>query len=173
MQTPKLQQTQYTWRTLQERSALARLRFVGVDSAQLEAIGAGLPVQLSIPRKRDSAFSLIPIVHAASPSESGNNAPRLWPAQSPLFRRDGSTSVHDSSFDSVRQRVIDAANSAVRKGSAPVEIIHSAGVTDKSSPELIESRRAFQDADNFALLALAYKLTGTAEYRDAAREIAN
>jgi multidrug resistance efflux pump len=171
MQTPKLQQAQYTWRTLQERSAYAKLRFVGISPAELDAIGPGLPVQLSIPRKRDVSFSLIPIVRAAPPSEPGTSPPRLWPPQSPLFRRDGSTSINDSSFDSVRRRVIDAADHAVRKGLAPVEIIHSAGVVDKSSPELIESRRALQDADNFALLAMAYKLTGKAEYRDAARQI--
>jgi hypothetical protein len=59
----------------------------------------------------------------------------------------------------------------MRKGPAPVETLHSAGVTDKSSPEFERSRRAFQDADNFALLAMAFRLTDKSEYVESARAI--
>lgn len=153
MQTPKLQQSQFGWRNTQDRSAYVRLAFTGVTPAQLAAIEPGLPVHLSIPRKRPP-FHFFTIVEASSP--------KLWPAQS--FK---------AIDPSVRERVIEAADKAVRMRPAPVETIHSAGVTDKESPELVESRRAFQDADNFALLAVAYKLTGNSQYLESARAISD
>src|SRR5205085_3694375 len=111
---------------------------------------------LSIPRKRPP-FRLFAVVEAASQPPA---APRLWPAQ---LRKDIDPAVRD--------RVIEAADKATRITPAPVATIHSAGVTDKESPELIQSRRAFQDADNFALLAVAYKLTGKRQYVESARAI--
>jgi multidrug resistance efflux pump len=162
IQTPKLQQPQFGWRNTQDRSAYAKLIFTGVSPAQLASIEPGLPVHLSIPRKRQP-FHLLSIVEAASKPD----APRLWPAQSPLFSREGIKALDAS----VRARVIEAADHAVRMPPSPVETIHSAGVTDKESPELVQSRRAFQDADNFALLALAYKLTGKGQYLESARAI--
>lgn len=163
MQTPKLQQPQFGWRNTQDRSAYAKLIFTGLSPAQLAGIDPGLPVHLSIPRKRQP-FRLLSIVEAASKPEA---APRLWPAQSPLFTREGAKHVDAS----ITRRVIEAADHAVRMSPSPVEVIHSAGVTDKESPELAQSRRAFQDADNFALLALAYKLTGSRQYLESARGI--
>ena len=160
VQTPKLQQSQFGWRNTEDRSAYVKLVFVDVSPAELSSIAPGLPVRLTVPKKRDGAlFRLFPSVHAASGPEQ---APRLWPAQSPLFSREG---VRDANFEPVRRQVIEAADHALRKPAAPVETIQSAGVTDKSSPELLLSRRAFQDADNFVLLALAYKLTGKGAYR--------
>ncbi len=167
VQTPKLQQSQFGWRNTEDRSAYVKLVFVDVTPAELSSIAPGLPVRLTIPKKRDGALRWLPNVHAASGPEQ---APRLWPAQSPLFSREG---VRDSNFEPVRRQVLEAADHALRKPAAPVETIHSAGVTDKSSPELLQSRRAFQDADNFVLLALAFKLTGKGAYREAARDILN
>jgi multidrug resistance efflux pump len=173
IQTPKLQQPQFTWRNVEDRSAYAKLNFVGVSGAELAAIGPGLPVQLSIPKKRES-FSLLRSVHAAwsMDAATGRHLPLLWPAQSPLLR-DRSVYIKDAGFEPVRRRVFEAAETALRKPPAPVESIHSAGVTDKTSPDFVASRRAFQDADNFALLALAYRLTGKNEYLEAARGLAN
>ncbi len=174
IQTPKLQQPQFSWRNVQDRSAYAKLNFVNVSTAELAAIAPGLPVQVSIPRKRES-LSLLRSVHAASNLDGIAGARRLpvfWPAQSPLLR-DRAVYVKDPGFEAVRRRIFEAAEAAVRKQPAPVESIHSAGVTDKTSPDFIASRRAVQDADSFALLALAYRLTGKNEYLEAARGIAN
>ena len=79
--------------------------------------------------------------------------------------------MHDADFEPVRRRVIEAADRALRMSPSPVEVLRSAGVMDKTSPALVQSRRAFQDADNFALLALAFRRTGKDEYRNAARAI--
>ena len=66
---------------------------------------------------------------------------------------------------------MEAAAKAERLAPAPVQTIHSAGVADQSSPGFAASRRAFQDADNYLFLALAYRLTGRIEYRDHARAV--
>ena len=168
MQTPKLQQPQFGWRNVQDRSAYVKLNFVGASESDIASIAPGLPVQLSIPKTRRSSFSLIGSAHAASIPEQ---PPRLWPAQSPLFSRERAGTIRDAGFEPVRRRVVEAADKALRMPPAPIQTIHSAGVTDKSSPDFLQSRRALQDADNFVLLALAYKLTGKGEYRDCAREI--
>jgi multidrug resistance efflux pump len=172
IQTPKLQQPQFSWRNVQDRSAYAKLNFVGVSAGELAAIAPGLPVQLSIPKKR-APFSLLRSVHATSSMDAatGHHLPRLWPAQSPLLR--DKAYIKNPGFEPVRRRVFEAADAAVSKPPAPVESIHSAGVTDKTSPDVVASRRAFQDADNFALLALAYRMTGKNKYLVAARGIAN
>lgn len=172
IQTPKLQQPQFSWRNVQDRSAYAKLNFVGISATELASIAPGLPVQLSIPKKRDS-FNLLPSVRAASRSDAARPrySPRLWPAQSPLLNANSQQAIKDANFEPVRRRVIEAADGALRRGPAPVATIDSAGVTDKTSPEFLRSRRAFQDADNFALLALAYRLTGKSDYLASAGEI--
>jgi hypothetical protein len=81
--------------------------------------------------------------------------------------------IKDKKFEPVRRRLIEEADRAVHLDPAPVETLNSAGVTDKTSPEFVRSRRAFQDADNFVLLALAYKLSGKSEYLAPARQIVN
>ena len=80
IQTPKLQQPQFGWRNTQDRSAYAKLAFSGVSAAELASIAPGLPVHLSMPRKRQP-FSLLPAVLAASKTEP-EAWPRLWPAGS-------------------------------------------------------------------------------------------
>lgn len=96
-------------------------------------------------------------------------ASRLWPASSPVFGADAAKSLPLSVFE----RVLEAAHKAERMPPAPVRIIHSAGVTDQSSPEFAASRRAFQDADDFLFLAMAYRLTGKSGYRESALAIVN
>jgi len=74
---------------------------------------------------------------------------------------------------SVFERILEAARKAERTPAAPVRIIHSAGVTDQLSPDFVASRRAFEDADNFLVLAMAYRLTGRSSYRETALAIVN
>ncbi len=168
IQTPKLHQPQFSWRNLQDRSAYVRLNFVGVSADELAQIQPGLPVQVSIPRKRGLPFAALTVVHAAGPDTVGWK-PRLWPADSPVF------SAHAGKLlpEGLRERLMEAASKAEQTQPAPVQTIRSAGVTDQSTPEFIASRRAFQDADNFLLLALAYRLTGKNAYLDSARNIVN
>ena len=163
MQTPKLQEPAFQWRNIEDRSAYAKLAFVGLSSAERESIGPGLPVSVTFTRKRAWLPQWFTTAYAASAEK-----PRLWPADSPLFT---GARLTDARFEPVRRRVIEAADAALQSPPAPLETIHSAGVTDLSSPELQASRRAFQDADNFALLALAYRLTGKPEYESGARRV--
>ena len=171
IQTPKLQQPVFQWRDVEDRSAYAKLTFIGLSAAEREAITPGLPVYLSIPRKRrylpvwpfGKSWLGFTTVHAATP-----DTPRLWPAQGPLFT---GARVSDPAFAPVRRRIIEAADAALRIPPAPVETLHSAGVTDQSLPEFQASRRAFQDADHCAMLGLAFRLTGKAEYQEAGLRI--
>lgn len=56
------------------------------------------------------------------------------------------------------------ADKAVRLMPAPIKSLRSAGVVDKNSSELKASRRAFRDADNAAVAALAYVAFGEIRY---------
>jgi hypothetical protein len=58
------------------------------------------------------------------------------------------------------------ADKALRHEPAPVKTLRSAGVTDKSDPGLKASRRAFRDADNAAVAALAYAAFDDPKYLD-------
>jgi multidrug resistance efflux pump len=168
IQTPKLQEPQFGARLNEERSAYAKIEFVGLSAEERDSIAPGLPVFVTVPKKSHFAFSLIRTVHAASADAPG--APRLWPADSPLI---AGARISDSVFEPVRRRVLNAADAALGMSAAPVETLRSAGVTDQSLPEFQQSRRAFQDADNFGLLALTYRLTGKDQYAGAARRIVN
>ena len=176
METPRLVQPQYSWRGVKERSAYAKVSFAGVAPAELATLSPGLPVHLDLPKTHDLP-ALIRVVHAASADPRGREteparAPRLWPAGSPLFTG-AASKISDPQFQNIRRAVLDAADRALRLSPAPVEILHSAGVTDKSDPAFQQSRRAFDDSDHFALLALAWSLTGRSDYLDAARNIAH
>ncbi|HET8550093.1 MAG TPA: HlyD family efflux transporter periplasmic adaptor subunit, partial [Bryobacteraceae bacterium] len=162
-QTSKLQQPAWMWRTPEDRSALARFAFIDLSDTERASIEPGSPVLVTVPKTRMFPMRLMQTVQA-----SQEPAPRLWPAGSAIFR---GGRVADPGFEPVRLRVIKAADAALRSSPAPVVTIRSAGVVDQSSTELQSSRRAFVDADNFVILALAAKLTGGSEYLDAARRI--
>jgi multidrug resistance efflux pump len=164
IQTPKLQEPAFQWRNIEDRSAYARLAFVNLGPEELASISPGLPVFVSVPRKRSFLPQWIITAQAASPETS----PRLWPADSPLFT---GAPIADARFEPVRRRVIQAAEAALQQPPAPVQTIHSAGVTDQSSADFQASRRGFQDADNFALMALAYRLTGRKQFEAAAGRV--
>jgi multidrug resistance efflux pump len=173
MQTPRLLQPQYTWRGIEDRSAYAKLTFAGVAPAEFATIAPGMPVHLELPKARNLRFpALLTRVHAATREarDEAPRAPRLWPVDSPLFSGKA-RQISDPQFKDVRQAVLDAADKALRQQPAPVETLHSAAVTDKSDPAFQRSRRAFEDSDHFAVLALAWSLTGRSDYLDHARSI--
>ena len=164
IETPKLQQPQWDWRTPQERTAYARLNLLNAAPGDLAALQPGLPARIQIQKK-----SVWPFARgiATGVQAAGKEDPRLWPPSSPVFGPDGAKALPPA----VRERVMEAAAKAERLAPAPVQTIHSAGVADPSSPGFAASRRAFQDADNYLFLALAYRLTGRIEYRDHARAV--
>jgi multidrug resistance efflux pump len=51
VQTPKLQQPQFSWRGVDDRSAHARIAFVGLTETDRDSIEPGSPVLVTIPRK--------------------------------------------------------------------------------------------------------------------------
>jgi multidrug resistance efflux pump len=166
IQTPKLQQPRWEWRDSEDRTAYVRLNFVGVSSSELVSMQPGLPVQVTIPRAHHWLFHLanLPVVQATSMQAS-----RLWPTSSPIFDADAAKYLPHSVFE----RILEAAGKAEGMPAAPVKLIHSAGETDQLSPEFAASRRAFQDADNFLFLLMAYRLTGKSHYRESALAVVN
>jgi multidrug resistance efflux pump len=163
VQTPKLQQPRWEWRNPEDHTAYVRLNFADASASELVSMQPGLPVQVSIPRARWLFDLAAPqVVHAST-----TQASRLWPASSPLFGADAAKSLPPSVFE----RILEGARKAARTPPAPVRVIHSAGVSDQSSREFAASRRAFQDADNFLFLAMAYRLTGKTNYSEGALAI--
>jgi len=63
------------------------------------------------------------------------------------------------------------ADKAMRLMPAPIVSLRSAGVTDKNNPELMASRRAFRDADNAAVVAMAFAAFGDFRYFDYVRNM--
>src|SRR5262249_7505916 len=73
MQTPKLQEPAFQWRNVEDRSAYARLAFIGLSAAESESISPGLPVSVTIPRRRSFLPHWVITAHAEPPEY-----PRLW-----------------------------------------------------------------------------------------------
>lgn len=100
---------------------------------------------------------------ATAPVDPGKKAQSLlWPSNFPTELKPGSVP------DTVRTQLAAAAQKAARQGPAPVPILRSAGQTDKEDAQFVASRRAFQDADNAANLALSYRILGEREHKDKA-----
>ncbi|HET8548468.1 MAG TPA: hypothetical protein VFL57_10710, partial [Bryobacteraceae bacterium] len=153
-----------------------KLSLVDVKSSDDEVLEPGLPVRLRLAKHNRlpnwAAFWKVPKANAAAPRTSSSRAaPRLWPSSSVPFSRDGMPPEVQNGFDGVRRRVLEAAAKALRTQAMPVPKLQSAGIADKNSPILLQTRRAFEDADRAVLLALAYALTGEREYNDHARTI--
>ncbi len=66
------------------------------------------------------------------------------------------------------QQILAKAEQESRLAPAPLRTLTSAGITDPQDPALVATRRAFQDADRVALLALAFHLSGNELYSEAA-----
>jgi multidrug resistance efflux pump len=168
VQTPHLSEPQYTWRGLSDRSAYAKLEFVGLVPTEMARISPGLPVHVDLRKPRTTHVPpLLGRIYAASPEREPT---MLWPANSPLFSGTA-LKISDPRFSEVRQAVIEAADHALRVPPAPVKVLVSAGGTNKSDLTFQKSRRAFEDSDHCALLALAWTLTGRSDYRAAAQTI--
>ncbi|MBU1040995.1 MAG: alginate lyase family protein [Proteobacteria bacterium] len=94
-----------------------------------------------------------------------DNLSLLWPGHF-------STQIKPESLSApARAQLAAEAEKAVNKAPVPVATLKSAGQTDKNDPDFMASRRAFQDADNAANLALAFRVLGERKYLDRATAI--
>ena len=94
-----------------------------------------------------------------------NSQSLLWPGRFPTQIKPEGLS------EPARTQLAAEAAKALKKAPAPAKTLASAGQTDKESTELAASRRGFQDADNAANLALAYRVFGERKYLDHANAI--
>lgn len=86
----------------------------------------------------------------------------LWPGHfSTIIKPEGLS-------EAARAQLATEAAKAAKKAPAPVETLKSASQTDQNDPDFAASRRAFQDADNAANLALGFRTLGERAYLDKA-----
>jgi len=188
MELPKMLQPQYSWRGVEDPSAYAKLTFVGLKPEEFAGLASGLPVYLNLPKRHHFFWSTpgdaprsagagikcdgairsepVPAAHAEGPV-SHADTPVLWPSAAAIIQ---GKDVSSKDFEPVRAEVLQAASHAVQLGPAPVKALHSSGVSDKQDPEFQATRRAFQDADRAALMAIAYRLTNAKEYLEGTRK---
>lgn len=94
-----------------------------------------------------------------------DNQSLLWPGHF-------STQIKPETLSQpARAQLAAEAEKAVNKAPAPVATLKSASQTNKDDPDFVASRRAFQDADNAANLALAFRVLGERKYLDRATAI--
>lgn len=107
-------------------------------------------------------LSLLPGVSIA-----GINAcqPLLWPDSSAIMNT--SLSVSPTLITKLQQ----ASKKLLHQRSAPIRTLGSSGKTNINNPLLIASRKALQDADSAALLAITYHLTHETVYLNKVTEI--
>src|SRR5262245_4303336 len=188
MEVPKMMQPQYSWRGVEDPSAYAKLTFVGLKPEESAELASGLPVYLNLPKKHQFFWS--PLREASLPLGSGTKSDEairgspvrvasaevppshaqtavLWPGTAAIIQ---GKNVASKDFEPVRAEVLQAASHAVQLGPAPVKALHSSGVSDRHDPEFRATRRAFQDADRAALMAIAYRLTQTGEFLQGTRK---
>jgi len=116
------------------------------------------------PKKTESSsifFNLIPQADAAT--QKVTTEPVLWPSQS-VFMRDPMALHVSKDFAATKAEVLEEANKALQEPPAPVETLHSSGVSNKDDPSFQATRKAFGDADKCALLAMAYRLSDQSKY---------
>jgi len=121
------------------------------------------------PKKKESSgisFNLVPEAAAATHPDATTVV--LWPLRS-AFIRDPAGLHASKDFVPVRAEVLEEGQKALREPPAPVEALHSSGVSNKDDPSFQATRKAFGDADKFALLAMAYRLSGESKYLDGAK----
>ncbi len=130
----------------------------------LQATGASAEPQQGLHMQGQPPKSAAPAATAsASPGARQDDAcaqglSLLWPEHF-------STRLRPGDLDPATRAQIEAeAAKALKKAPAPIPTLGSAGRTDRNDPLLLASRRAFQDADNAANLALAYALTSDRRY---------
>lgn len=100
-----------------------------------------------------------------SMATSGVCNPTLWPLSSPILTT--STALPQDTLIELRQW----SDKLVKKPSNPIAVLGSSGAIDIKNNTLIASRKAFQDADRAAVLAITYRLTHNEDYFNKIREI--
>ena len=90
--------------------------------------------------------------------------PLLWPSTTAVINP--AISIPETSLDELRQW----AKKLVNKPAHPITTLNSAGQIDLKNPELIASRKAFQDAGNIAVLALNYRFSKNVDYFNKTRK---
>lgn len=91
--------------------------------------------------------------------------PLLWPESSAIFNP--SFSISPTTLIKLQQ----TSEKLLHKRPAPIRKLGSSGKTNINNPVLIASRKALQDADRAALLAITYRLTNHPAYLKKVREI--
>jgi len=91
--------------------------------------------------------------------------PLLWPAESPVMNP--SLSIPHDTMDELQTW----SEKLLSKSPHPVAVLSSAGRTNIQDPALKASRRALEDADRAAVLAISYRLTNNPNYLNAAIDI--
>jgi multidrug resistance efflux pump len=66
--------------------------------------------------------------------------------------------------ESWQNRVLNVANKVLEINPRPLRHIVSSGIDDPNNPELINSRKSLGDADNAAILSIAYQITANKKY---------
>jgi len=92
----------------------------------------------------------------------------LWPSNS-LIQQSPNSMKAAKGFEDVRAQIFEEAQKALKQDPSPVETLHSSGVSDKNDPMFLASRKAFGDSDKFALLAVAYRISGNTAYLNGAK----
>ncbi len=91
--------------------------------------------------------------------------PKLWPFTSPIVN--SSVTIPQDTLIELRQW----SKRLVKQQSYPLATLGSSGTIDIKNNKLIASRKAFQDADRAAVLAITYRLTHNEDYFNKTREI--
>lgn len=137
------------------------VRMQGPTSRRTEA-----GTQVTVPVSQNATLP------AAQPAQAPQPIDPCKTAQSLLWPGHFFTQLKpDSLSPAVRSQLEAEAKRALAKAPAPVATLRSAGQTDKEDAIFVASRRAMQDADNAANLALAYRVFGERSYFDKAAAI--
>jgi hypothetical protein len=91
--------------------------------------------------------------------------PTLWPSTSPIIN--ASAIIPQDTLIELRLW----AKKLMKQPSYPIAVLGSSGAIDIKNDKLIASRKAFQDADHAAVLAITYRLTHNEDYFNKTREI--
>ena len=91
--------------------------------------------------------------------------PALWPVTSPIVQKSADIPQH------LLIELTEWANRLIKITPSPVVVLGSSGTIDIKDNKLVATRKAFQDADRAAVLAIAYRLTQNKDYFNKIREI--
>jgi hypothetical protein len=126
---------------------------------------AGAQVLVDVSGQQNATTATRAAVWPDAATSCKDNQSLLWPGRF-------ATQIKPETLSAAaRAQLAAEAEKAASKAPAPVATLKSAGQTDKSDPDFAASRRAFQDADNAANLALAFRVLGERRYLDRATAI--